>query len=236
MTMTPSKNIGIGTYPSCVLDVNGLTKIFNGGASSNAVFILENPANCNTNYGTQILFRNNGGATNMGSIHCLRTNSVANYDAYMSFYLSVNGALNERMRINSNGNVGIGTTSPSYTLDVNGTLNANSISCSGNVVVTGNVTASTFNSTSDYRIKENVVPLKETSYTVDKLQPVHYFNKQTNKEDIGLIAHEVQEEYPFLVEGIKDGEINQSVNYLGLIGVLIKEIQELKEKVKYLYR
>jgi hypothetical protein len=46
-----------------------------------------------------------------------------------------------------------------------------------------------------------------------------------------LIAHEVQEYYPFLVEGEKDGKQTQTVNYNGLIGVLIKEIQELKKRV-----
>jgi hypothetical protein len=49
-----------------------------------------------------------------------------------------------------------------------------------------------------------------------------------------LIAHEVQEYYPFLVEGEKDGEQTQTVNYIGLIGVLIKEIQELKREMKEL--
>ncbi len=49
-----------------------------------------------------------------------------------------------------------------------------------------------------------------------------------------MIAHEVQEYYPFLVEGEKDGYNTQSVNYIGLIGVLIKEIQELKREIKIL--
>jgi hypothetical protein len=58
--------------------------------------------------------------------------------------------------------------------------------------------------------------------------------KKDDKESIGLIAHELQEFYPFLVEGEKDGETTQTVNYNGLIGVLIKEIQELKREVKEL--
>ena len=58
--------------------------------------------------------------------------------------------------------------------------------------------------------------------------------KENKKESIGLIAHELQEEYPFLVEGDKDEPVIQSVNYNGLIGVLIKEIQELKKRVYYL--
>ena len=58
--------------------------------------------------------------------------------------------------------------------------------------------------------------------------------KETGKEQIGLIAHEVQKEYPFLVEGEKDSEKLQSVNYTGLIGVLIKEIQILKKQTNNL--
>jgi hypothetical protein len=38
--------------------------------------------------------------------------------------------------------------------------------------------------------------------------------------------------YPFLVTGEKDGENLQSVNYNGIIGILIKEIQDLKKDVK----
>ena len=58
-----------------------------------------------------------------------------------------------------------------------------------------------------------------------------FTNKNTGKTDIGLIAHEVQEFFPELVTGEKDGETNQSINYIGLIGLLVKEIQELKDKV-----
>ena len=53
----------------------------------------------------------------------------------------------------------------------------------------------------------------------------------TQKESIGIIAHELQEHFPFLVEGTKDGPQTQTVNYIGLIGVLIKEVQELKNRV-----
>jgi hypothetical protein len=49
---------------------------------------------------------------------------------------------------------------------------------------------------------------------------------------MGLIAHELQEVYPFLVNGEKDGETYQNVNYTGLIALLIKEIKDLKQEVK----
>ena len=92
-------------------------------------------------------------------------------------------------------------------------------------------TCTTKNTTSDYRIKNNITNL-ESIYNVDYLTPVIYENKLTNKKEIGLIAHEVQNIYPFLVNGKKDGVIYQTLNYDGIIGILIKEIQELKKRLK----
>ena len=103
----------------------------------------------------------------------------------------------------------------------------------GSANITGNHYAATYNSSSDYRIKENITSLDET-FIVDNLRPVTYTNTKTEKQDVGFIAHELQEQYPFLVNGTKDGEALQSINYIGLIGILTKEIQELKERVTVL--
>ena len=46
---------------------------------------------------------------------------------------------------------------------------------------------------------------------------------------IGILA--IRSIFPFLVNGLKDGPQNQSLNYIGLIGLLVKEIQELKDTV-----
>ena len=99
------------------------------------------------------------------------------------------------------------------------------------IVLTGAVSGTSFSTTSDYRIKTDVISLSD-SFTIDNLNPITYFNLNTKKQDIGLIAHEVQEWYPCLVNGEKDGDTMQSVNYTGLIPVLIKEIQMLKERIK----
>jgi len=101
------------------------------------------------------------------------------------------------------------------------------------VTCTSSISASTFSTTSDYRIKENVTELNET-YSVDNLRPVEYENKITNKQSLGFIAHEVQEQYPFLVTGEKDGKENQSINYQEIIPILVKEIQDLKKRVTLL--
>ena len=54
------------------------------------------------------------------------------------------------------------------------------------------------------------------------------------KQDFGVIAHELQEQLPFFSHGEKDGEHHQSVNYNGLIGLLLNEVQQLKKRVQEL--
>jgi len=98
----------------------------------------------------------------------------------------------------------------------------------------GQISAGSFNATSDYRIKENIKLLDLSEYSVDYLNPIIYDHIDTKKTNIGFLAHEVQEYFPFLVTGVKDGEDTQSINYTGLIGVLTKEIQELKKRVSKL--
>ena len=101
-----------------------------------------------------------------------------------------------------------------------------------NLSVSNSITSSSYTSTSDYRIKKDLVLLSETDFSVDLLNPYFYFNKITENHDIGFIAHELKDTFPFLVKGEKDGENNQSINYQGLIGVLTNEIKNLKKEVE----
>ena len=205
--------VGIGTTtPTTTLDVSG---------NSGTLLTLQNNAALYTAGQSNILFN---GAYQLGSITTQDLGSVAQGGAYysaMTFNVNWNNVLISGMSITGfSGSSRVGINNPtfnsSYALNVNGTVNATS-----------------YNSPSDYRIKKDVVTLDE-KFTVDKLRPVSYNNTELKKQDIGLIAHELQEVYPFLVNGEKDGENLQSVNYNGLIGILIKEIQELKERVKKL--
>jgi hypothetical protein len=120
-----------------------------------------------------------------------------------------------------------------YWTPTGGTGSTGGIYYSGNLYVNGMCQATSFNATSDYRIKQNPLLLNE-NFVVDELKPVIYRNIITNQIDIGLIAHELQDIYSFLVNGEKDGIEMQSINYIGIIGILIKEIQKLKNDVKLL--
>jgi hypothetical protein len=96
--------------------------------------------------------------------------------------------------------------------------------------------ANSYNIASDYRLKEDIIDFKHVSsqYPLNNLRPVFYINKNTRKNDIGFLAHELAETFPFLVYGEKDGEYHQTINYSGLIGLLVHEIQTLKERVSEL--
>ena len=96
------------------------------------------------------------------------------------------------------------------------------------------VSANAFYSSSDFRIKENIKIIDLYEYTIDNLKPCHYYNSQLFKEDFGFIADEVQEIFPFLVNGNKNGSMYQSISYNSFIALLVKEIQELKKKVSQL--
>ena len=100
------------------------------------------------------------------------------------------------------------------------------------MTVTGSFTSqSAVQETSDYRIKTNVQTLDET-HVLDKLRPVAYYQTQTECNDIGFIAHELQEHYPEMVYGEKDGPELQGIDYDGILVLLINEIQRLKQFIK----
>ena len=92
----------------------------------------------------------------------------------------------------------------------------------------GSITAVSLTTTSDYRIKSDIQPLND-SFTIDDLNPVSFYNERSKKKDLGLIAHELQALYPDLVTGEKDGEEYQSISYISLIPILIKEVKDLKK-------
>ena len=127
------------------------------------------------------------------------------------------------------------TTAGNMTVSGNISIGGN-ISCGGNISISGNIFCSkgiayvgSIQNTSDYRIKANV-ELLGSEFSVSKLVPVKYYNTILRKDDVGFIAHEIQDVFPQFVEGEKDGENYQSVNYTGLIAILVKEIQHLKQE------
>ena len=90
----------------------------------------------------------------------------------------------------------------------------------------------TITETSALRYKENIQPLQDTLTKVNQLNPVEYDWIRDGKHDIGLIAEEINEIYPDLVE-TKEGEV-QSIHYSRLTAVLIGAVKELTARVEEL--
>lgn len=89
-------------------------------------------------------------------------------------------------------------------------------------------------STSDYRAKKDIQPLKDGLQRVNKLNPVEFRYIEDDKYSEGFIAHELQEVWEHGVHGEKDGDIMQSVSYGRITPLLVKAIQEQQEQIESL--
>jgi hypothetical protein len=107
----------------------------------------------------------------------------------------------------------------------------------GSITVSGGGTA--YNTTSDYRLKENVQTAPGGLSIIQSMRPVTYTwsNHPEYGTDTGFIAHELQIVVPNAVSGTKDavkddGSIDpQQVNYTKLVPYLVAAIQELAAQV-----
>jgi hypothetical protein len=95
---------------------------------------------------------------------------------------------------------------------------------------TGSTTA--FNTSSDYRLKENVDYSWDATTRLKQLKPAR-FNFITDPDNTvdGFIAHEVQEVVPHAVTGEKDGEEMQGIDHSKLVPLLTASLQEALKRI-----
>ena len=107
----------------------------------------------------------------------------------------------------------------------------------GNVTVSGSSTA--FNTSSDYRLKENVDYTWDATTRLKQLKPARFnwISDSDNTVQDGFLAHEVSSVVPEAVFGTKDAEIQengdgyQSLDNSKLVPLLVKTIQELEARI-----
>jgi hypothetical protein len=99
-----------------------------------------------------------------------------------------------------------------------------------NLTATQTVQAADFNSTSDENLKGDISTFENALDTLHSLRGVDFTWKESQKPSIGVIAQELEKVLPQLVN---DGAV-KSVNYNGIIGVLIEAVKELSAEVKEL--
>ena len=209
MTLDSSGNVGIGTtvfsYPSAgrgLVEVNG---------SSSALIALK-VGNASKSYwfcdGFNTEFLANGGELRFGA--------------------GLGGAV--RMKIDSSGRIDMGSNVgsiagvsmyPDYSA---GTAllywNRNTTGSTGTALrfddggfqkggITYTSSATAFNTTSDYRLKENVTPIQGAADIVKMMRPCTYTFKSDDSWADGFLAHELQELHPRAVIGSKDAMVDE---------------------------
>jgi hypothetical protein len=99
--------------------------------------------------------------------------------------------------------------------------------------ITVSTTATAYNTSSDYRLKNIDGPLTGSGAFIDALKPKVGTWKADGSRFVGFIAHEVQEVSPGSVTGEKDGEEMQAMEYgsAEFIANIVAELQSLRKRL-----
>jgi hypothetical protein len=262
MRIDSSGNVGIGTAsPSYKLDVQGTTanQRISSTTGTNAAYQIFS----NTGQNFYVGLDNSAGNQILSAAYGA---TILGTGAYPMVFGTNNS---ERMRIDSSGNLLVGKTSAgSFTtqgLELNpartdsnfavtstsgsnydmvrftrtGTSSAIMVgiyynsSRIGDISISGG-TSTSYNTSSDYRLKENIAPMIGALNKVIALKPCTYKWKVDGSDGEGFIAHELAEVCPHAVTGEKDAvdadgkPIHQGIDTSFLVATLTAAIQELK--------
>jgi hypothetical protein len=259
MRITAGGNVGIGiTSPGALLHVQ------NSGSTGGTIQIGSTTIDGGTSrinlYGSDnyvgFRHRNVNGSNDHAYVRGFPSNLGTDSSGVLAFGTSpAGGTVAERMRINSAGQLCLGTTSSlnggGAKLSVQfagsqGIFIATESQGAGQVLgfnynITTNVgsvnitaTTTSYATSSDYRLKNVTGPITTSGAYIDSLNPVEGTWKVDGSTFIGLVAHEVQAvSRTEIVNGEKDGEVMQAMDYSSaeLIANLIAEVKALRMRV-----
>jgi hypothetical protein len=157
----------------------------------------------------------------------------------------------EAMRLDSSGNLLVGTTSVSTDPGVQifgagnifthiaGTAGADSMRFYRNSVEVGSITTTgtttTYNTSSDARLKENIADAEDAGAKVDAIQVRQFdWKADGSHQDYGMIAQELLTVAPEAVSGDPESDDMMGVDYSKLVPMMLKEIQSLRARVAQL--
>jgi len=247
-------NVGIGTSsPGSKLHVSS-----GSGANGDCVLLIEADTDNAVETSNAILRLSQDGGGVTGALSLTANNEMTLYNEYAGkLFLGVGNSA--KMTIDTNGNVGIGTTSPtSAKLQITVPNYANACRLDGpsgttfsymyftsagsyRGAINPTSTGINYASASDYRLKENVIKLQNSTERLKKLKPSNFNFLEDPSETVdGFIAHELQEVVPGAVTGKKDavgfdGKPNyQGVDQSKIVPLLTAALQEAISKIEQL--
>ncbi len=159
-----------------------------------------------------------------GAVYIAGDNSVGSTNSYAQMFVVHNSSNNHGIIIKELGSSGQAL----QTLNSSGTV-------VGGISTTN--TATSFNQTSDYRLKEDDVPMTGATERVKSLRPVNFAWKVDGSRVDGFLAHEAQAVVPECVTGTKDAvDADGNPEYQGidqskLVPLLVATIQELEARL-----
>jgi len=232
MRITSSGSVGIGTSsPSAKLDVAGTYAARFAGSSVYMDLVGDDAT---------VRLQSSGLVPHFGTVgsHSLafRTNST------------------ERMRIDSSGNLLVGTTSVSLgsagfkisgtapgfaRSEKSGTASQTHIAFANGNGDVGSIgtsgTSTSYNTSSDARLKHDIVDAPEASDLIDSIQVRSFkWNVDDSEQRYGMVAQELVEVAPEAVSVPQDEDEMMGVDYSKLVPMLVKEIQSLRARVAQL--
>jgi len=102
------------------------------------------------------------------------------------------------------------------------------VNLDANITLT-TVTATNFNTTSDRNTKKDITPIADAVRKVQQLGGYNFTFKDTDEKSSGVIAQEVQEVLPELVQEGDEGHL--TVQYGNMVGLLIEAIKEQQTQI-----
>jgi hypothetical protein len=228
LTVDGSGNVGIGTTsPAGKLSVNGDLFLTTTGRA--IVF------NSDANYATQMYESSGNLAFQTGSSERMRITSSGRV-----FINTTTGVGQEQFSLRFNSNESTVNQAINITDSNSSANNALYIvfrrsdeAGIGNIQRIGTTSAVAYNTTSDYRLKEDFKQIKGLDL-VSKIKVYDFKWKDNDARMDGVIAHELQEVVPYAVTGKKDDKEFQSVDYSKLVPILVQAIQEQQKQIEEL--
>ena len=251
MRIDSSGNVGI----ACTDQSNLLTVDANSASAGTDSISVRNRGVSSAGHTAGLRFQFNSAVPAAIRSKLTNTSNGAGTLSFLTSSDGTSGNLSERMRIGSGGDIFFGTTSSpngtsvggsAFITDSAGRMNLfiattttgaadianffNGNGLVGRILTSGSST--TYQTSSDYRLKENVNYEFNGLERLKKLKPARFnFKADVDTTVDGFLAHEVQEIVPEAVGGEKDGEDMQSMDYGRITPLLVKAIQEQQEQI-----